>query len=64
VSRTHRRVGVRGDGQDGRFWRQRLGPDGPPHDRDQIDDRQLQDEHQEDDLDQRPAILGVISAGK
>jgi hypothetical protein len=60
VSRTHRRIGVGRDVQDGRFRRQRLGPDGPPHDCDQVDDRQLQDEHQEDDLDQRQAILGVI----
>jgi hypothetical protein len=62
VSRTNRRIGVRRDVQDRRFRRQRLGPDGPPHDPDQVDDRQLQDEHQEDDLDQRLAILGVISA--
>jgi hypothetical protein len=64
VSRTNRRIGVRRDVQNGRFRRQRLGPNRPPHNRDQVDDRQLQDEHQEDDLDQRPAILGVIPAGK
>jgi hypothetical protein len=36
---------------DGGLGWPRLGPDCPPHDRDQIEDRQLQDEHQEDDLD-------------
>jgi hypothetical protein len=40
--------------------RARLGPNGPPDDPDQVQDRQLEDEHQEDDLDHAP-ILGVIS---
>jgi len=61
MSWAHRRVGIRADRQDGRLGRQRLGPDGPVHDCDQVDDRQLQDEHQEDDLDQRQVILGAGS---
>ncbi len=48
---TARRVAVGGDGNHRGLRRARLGPDGPPDDRDQIDDRQLEDEHQEDDLD-------------
>jgi len=51
------RLAVDGDRQDGRFRRLRLGADGPPHDRDQIQDRELEDEHQEDDLD-HGSILG------
>jgi hypothetical protein len=34
-----------------RLGRTRLGPDSPPDDSDQVQDRQLEDEHQEDDLD-------------
>jgi hypothetical protein len=43
--------------QQRRLWRARLGPDRPPDDPDQVQDRELEDEHQEDDLD-HAAILG------
>jgi hypothetical protein len=64
VRRARRRVGVFRDRQDRGLRRQGLGPDRPVHDRDQVDDRQLQDEHQEDDLDHGPVILGVKLDGK
>jgi hypothetical protein len=53
-----RRFAVGGDRQEGRLFRIRLRSDGPPHDRDQVQDRELEDEHQEDDLDHGP-ILGA-----
>jgi len=43
-----------------RLGRPRLGANGPPDDADQVQDRQLEDEHQEDDLD-HAAILGALS---
>ena len=55
---------VRRDRQDSRLRRARLGPDGPVHDCHQVDDRQLQDEHQEDDLDQDSGIVGVFQVEK
>jgi hypothetical protein len=39
------------DWKECRLRRLGLSPHGPPDHRDQIDDRQLEDEHQEDDLD-------------
>jgi hypothetical protein len=42
-----------------RLRRGRLGADGPPHDPDQVEDRELEDEHQKDDLD-HPCILGAF----
>jgi hypothetical protein len=57
---TAGRIGLRGDGKDCRFRRAGLGAHGPPAHCDQIDDRQLEDEHQEDDLDHRSAILGIV----
>jgi hypothetical protein len=47
---------VRWDEKRGRLRRSRLGTDGPPDDPDQIEDRQLEDEHQEDDLDHGPTF--------
>jgi hypothetical protein len=44
-------------GQKRRLRRRRLGLDRPPHDPDEIEDRELEDEHQEDDLDHN-SILG------
>jgi hypothetical protein len=59
---TAGRVGVGGDGKHCRLGRSRLGPNGPPDHCDQVHDRQLEDEHQEDDLDHRQAILGVVAS--
>jgi signal transduction histidine kinase len=59
AARRGRRIGVGDPRQNGRLRRARLRPDRPVHDRDQVEDRQLQDEHQEDDLDHCPAILGA-----
>jgi hypothetical protein len=47
VRRNEQRCGLGGSG---------LGPDGPPDDPDEIEDRQLEDEHQEDDLDHGPTF--------
>ena len=47
-----------GRDESGGLGRLRLGPHGPVHDRDQVEDRELQDEHQKDDLD-HGAILGT-----
>jgi hypothetical protein len=44
-----------GGRQQRRLGRRRLSLDRPVHDPDQIEDRELEDEHQEDDLDhERP----------
>jgi hypothetical protein len=53
-----RRIAWRGHEQRRRLGWTRLGPDGPPDDADQVQDRQLEDEHQEDDLD-HDRILGM-----
>jgi hypothetical protein len=49
--RRRRRVAAGRDVHDGGLGRAGLGADGPPDDADQIQDRELEDEHQEDDLD-------------
>lgn len=56
--RLDRRVVVGDDGQERRLRRRRLGFDRPVDDPDQVEDRELEDEHQEDDLD-HGAIVGA-----
>jgi len=58
--RTDRRAVLRHDRERCGLGRSRFGSHGPVHDCDQVEDRQLQDEHQEDDLD-HAAILGAIA---
>jgi hypothetical protein len=47
-----------GGGKQRRLRRRRLRSDSPPHDPDQVEDRELEDEHQEDDLDHAGIVGG------
>jgi hypothetical protein len=60
AARRDRTGVVHGGRQQRGLRRTRLGPHGPPDDPDQVEDRELEDEHQEDDLD-HVAILGAAA---
>jgi hypothetical protein len=49
-----------GGRQQRRLGRRRLSLDRPVHDPDQIEDRELEDEHQEDDLDHETILGGAL----
>jgi hypothetical protein len=61
-ARTEGRIVVGGNREEGGLRRLRLRSNRPPDDADQIDDRELEDEHQKDDLDHR-RIVGALAPG-